>query len=178
MGYCQPLVVTLRANNTSAYWRCLTPRARSRSRPLCRSKTTFPTVKVPVSPSANSLIQPIGTFFRPGDDMCTPHRDRLQTRGACVGFGGCPKILDLIVIAIGSNFAVRHRGESRDLKWPALAPGTLTRSFSSHSTTVPRRKTRRTLRTESTSTTSANLPASKEPMRSSPRMVAPCTEAM
>ena len=178
MGYCQPLVVTLRANNTSAYWRCLTPRARSQSRPLCRAKTTFPTVQVPVSPSANSLIQSIGTFFGPCNDVCATDGNCLQTRGTGIGLRRRTKILDLIGLAIRSNFAVRHRGESRDLKWPALAPGTLTRSFSSHSTTVPRRKTRRTLRAESTSTTSANLPASRQPMRSSPRMVAPCTEAM
>ena len=173
MGYCQPLVVTLRANNTSAYWRCLTPRARSQSRPLCRAKTTFPTVQVPVSPSANSLIQSIGTFFGPCNDVRATDGNCLQTRRTGIGLRGRTKILDLIGLTIRSNFAARNWGESRHLQWPTLAPWTLTRSFSSHSTTVPRRTTRRTLSSGSTSTISANFPASRLPTRGSPKILAP-----
>ena len=121
----------------------------------------------------NTLRQTEGGFLGPRHNMRRSPRDGTQARGAGVFLDRTGQTTNLVVASVRASLRARHGGEAVHLEWTRLAPRPFLASFTSHATTVPRRQTRRTARSESTSTMSAFFPAASEPIVSSPRMVAP-----
>ena len=138
-----------------------------------RTQAPPPTLRVPVTASLDPLGQTKGCFFRPCDDVRRPRGYRAQAGRAGVFLCRTGQAAHLIIAAVGAAFRTLHGGEAVHLQRTRLAPRSFLATFTSHATTVPRRQTRRTASSESTSTMSAFFPAASEPIVSSPRMVAP-----
>ena len=142
------------------------------------SKPPPPALGVPVASRVHALGQAERRLLGPRNNMCCAPRNGPQACRARVFLGCTGKAANLVVPTIGPTLRARHGGEAVHLEGTCLAPRSLLATFTSHATTVPRRNTRRTFSWASTSTMSAFLPGASEPTVSSPRMVAPCTDAM
>ena len=126
----------------------------------------------------NTLRQTEGGFLGPRHNMRRSPRDGTQARGAGVFLDRTGQTTNLVVASVRASLRARHGGEAVYLEWTRLAPRSFLASFTSHATTVPRRNTRRTFSSLSTSTMSAFFPGESVPTVSSPRMAAPCADAM
>ena len=98
--------------------------------------------------------------------------------GAGVFLDRAGQTANLIVASVRALLRARHGSEAVHLQWTRFTPRPFLASFTSHATTVPRRNTRRTFSSLSTSTMSAFFPGESVPTVSSPRMAAPCADAM
>ena len=126
----------------------------------------------------NTLRQTEGGFLGPRHNMRRSPRDETQARGAGVFLDRAGQTANLIVASVRALLRARHGSEAVHLQWTRFTPRPFLASFTSHATTVPRRLTRPTVRTIATTTRAAFFPGESVPTVSSPRMAAPCADAM